>query len=530
MAVANPRGYTMRFARLLPVLALLVSGLQPALTAQETAPQARPRPVPPNPTESAIAPRRMERLTLDDAIRRALEKNYTIRITGLSAAASAADVTTALGKFDPILSATYTRRETENPQLINLGTGVRPPSTISESEDYDVNVSGLMPWGLTYTLGASTTNSRGTFNLFADEYSTFAGVSGRQPLLRDFGFGPTLASVRIAQTNRAISEWQFRQSVIDTITRVIFAYNELNLAQASLRSALRTRELAAQLLAENETRYRVGRSSEFDVTTARSRLAVREESILFNERRVRDAENLLKQLISDDRDPGILDYGFEIEPPATPPVVVADAATDFRVALDKRPDYQQAKLALRRAQINHRLARNQLLPTVDLVGSYGYAGADRDFDTSRRIVRDEDNRAYSYGVAISIPLTSTAERGRYRAAKLDRRAAELNLERLEQDILIDVGNAAGQIETTRKRVASARYARELSQLTLDAEEKRMRAGTGTTFFVSNEQSNLSAAEVAELRAQTDYLNAVAAYDQQLGITLEKLGIAIEPPR
>lgn len=519
----------MRPARFFLVLALSFAGLAPVLLAQDAAPP-RPRPVPPNPTESVVAPRRMERLTLDEAIRRALEKNYTIRISGLDAASTAADVTTALGKFDPILTGSYTRRESENPQLTSLTTGLRPPSTISESEDYELSLNGLMPWGLTYSLGASTTNSRGTFNLFADEFSTFAGISGRQPLLRDFGFGPTLASVRIAQTNRAISDWQFRQSVIDTVTRVIFAYNDLNLAQASLRSALRTRELAAQLLAENETRYRVGRSSEFDVTTARSRLAVREESILFNERRVRDAENTLKQLITDDRHPDLLGYGFEIEAPLTPPAVVADPATDFRLALEKRPDFQQARLALKRAQINHRLARNQLLPTVDLVGSYGYAGADRDFDTSRRIVRDEDNRAYSYGVAVSIPLTSTAERGRYRSAKFDRRSAELNLERLEQDILIDVGNAAGQIETTRKRVASARYARELSQLTLDAEEKRLRAGTGTTFFVSNEQSNLSSAEVAELRAQTDYLNAVAAYDQQLGITLEKLGINIDPPR
>ncbi|HYC69980.1 MAG TPA: TolC family protein [Opitutaceae bacterium] len=501
----------------------------PALAAQEPPPPAA-GPAPANPTEVALAPRRLERLTLEDAIRRALEKNYVIRIAGLDAASTAADVTTALGKFDPVLNASYTKRETEDPQLADPLTGIRPPATLNESDEYELTLNGLMPWGLTYSLGASTTNSRGTFNLFSDHYSTFAGVSGRQPLLRDFGFGPTLASIRIAQTNRSISDWQFRQSVIDTVTRVIFAYNELNLAKGSLRSSLRTRELAAQLLAQNEIRFRVGDSSEADVTTARARLAVREESILANERRVRDAENFLKQLISDERAPSVLDFGFDIEPPAAPPAIVADAATDFHIALEKRPDYQQAKLALKRAEIGHRLARNQLLPSVDLIGSYGYAGEDRDFYTSRRIVRAEDNRAYSYGVAVSIPLTSAAERGRYRAAKLDRRQAELNLERIEQDIVIRLGNAAGQIETARKRVETTRYARELAQLTLDAEEKKLRAGQGTTFFVSNEQSNLNQAELAELRAQTDYLNALATYDQQMGLTLEKLGIGIEPPR
>lgn len=516
----------MRPARLFLALTSLLFGLSPVLSAQ--VPAAKPRP--PEPTKSATAPRRLEKLTLDEAIRRALEKNYTIRISGFDAAASAADVTTALGKFDPTLNASFFRRESEDPQLADPLTGLRPPASISETDDYEVSIDGLLPWGLTYSLGASTTNSRGTFNLFADRYSTFAGVSGRQPLLRDFGFGPTLASIRIAQKNRAISEWQFRQSVIDTITRVIFAYNEVNLANATLRSSIRTRELAAQLLSENEARYRVGRVSEFDVTSARSRLAAREESILAAERRVRDAENLLKQLITDERTPELLQYGFDVEPPVPPPAFSPDPALDFRIALEKRPDYQQARLAVQRAEIGHRLARNQLLPRVDLVGSYGYAGLDGDFDTSRRMVRDEDNRSYSYGVAVSIPLTTTAERGRFRAARLDRRQAEVNLQRIEQEIVVRVGNAAGQIETARKRVETARYARELAQLTLDAEEKRLRAGTGTTFFVSTEQGNLSQAEVAELRAQTDYLNAVAEYDRQLGITLEKLGIFIDPPR
>jgi len=472
----------------------------------------------------------MERLTLADAIQRALAKNFTIRLSGFDAAISAAGVTTALGKFDPVLTGRFTKSEAENPQLLDLSTGLRPAATRSLTDDAQLSVDGLLPWGLSYSLGASRTNSRGTFNLFADSFSTFAGVSGRQPLLRDFGFGPTLASLRIAQRDRAISEWEFRQAVIDTVTRVTIAYHELNFARASRRSALRSRELAAALLQENETRFRVGRISEFDVTSARSRLASREENILIAERRVRDAENFLKQLITDERTPALLDYGLEIEPPLAPPSVPVDAATDFRLALEKRPDYQQARLFVERAAIGQRFARNQLLPRVDLVGSYGYVGLDRNEGTSRRMVRDEDHPAYSYGLAVSVPLSFTAERGRLRAARLDQRQAEANLQRVEQDIVVRVGNAAGQIETTRQRVASARYARELGQLTLEAEEKRLRAGTGTTFFVAQQQEIVSALEVSELRAQTDYLNAIADYDRQLGVTLEKLGLTLEVPR
>ena len=198
------------------------------------------------------------KLTLSDAIQRALAKNFAIKVEGFDAQIASARVTESLGKFDPVLSGTYTYSESNNPSLLDATTGLRPPAGFTQTNDYDVNVGGLLPWGLTYQLGATTTNTRGTFNSYTDNYLTFAGVSGRQPLLRNFGFGPTLASIRVAQVNRNISEWQFRQTLIDTVTQVIFAYHNLNFAYANYRSAVRSRDGAAQLLAENEKRFKTG--------------------------------------------------------------------------------------------------------------------------------------------------------------------------------------------------------------------------------------------------------------------------------
>jgi len=495
-------------------IALLISSLAALTAAAQSAP-AEP---------GAI------KISLDEAIQRALAKNFAIKVQGYDAAIARARVTESLGKFDPVLNGTYTYSENNQPALIDTNTGLRGPTTFTKTDDLDANIGGLLPWGMTYRLGATSANARGTFNAYADNYSTFGGVSGTQPLLRDFGFGPTLASIRIAQTNRGISEWAFRQAVIDTITRVIFTYNDLNFAYANQRSATRSRDLAAQLLDENEKRFRVGNTSQFDVTSARSRVASREEGILIAERQVRDTENALKQLISDDHSLALLDQRLEIEPPPPAPIVVVDAAADFHTALEKRPDYQQAKLLLRRSDINARLQRNQLLPRVDLVGSYGYNGYDTDLGTSRRQVRNKDYNAFSYGVVVSVPLTFTTERGRYRAAKLQQRQAETDLARIEQNIVVAVGDAAGQIETAQKRVQATRQARELAQTTLDAEVKRLRAGQSSTFFVSQQQEILSFAEVREAAAQSDYHKALADYDRQLGITLEKLNVSIEPPK
>ncbi|MBA3849231.1 MAG: hypothetical protein C0502_04455 [Opitutus sp.] len=478
--------------------------------------------------QSAPAAAPAEKLTLDEAIRRAVAKNFTIKSDSYDVAIAKARVLEQLGLFDPQITGRYTYGENETPGTTFTG-GVRD-FTVSKSDDYELALNGTMPWGLTYSLGATQSNARGTSNNFANSFSTFAGVSARQPLLRGFGFGATTAQIRIATTNRAISEWAFKQSVIDTITRVIFAYYDFNFAKGALRSALRSQEIAAQLVDENEKRFKVGSMSEYDVTSARARLANRAEGILNTRRLVREAENNLKALISDERSMHLHDWHIDIEPMHTLPVTVVDAALDFKESLIKRPDYQQALLNLKRARITHSYQRNQLLPRVDLVGSYGYSGLDADRATAQRLVRNEDFRSSSWGVQVTVPLTFTTERGRYRAAKFAARQAETDLQLSEQNIVVSVGNAAANIETTRQRVDAARAARELGQATLDAEQKRLRAGTGNTFFVVQQQEILAALEVAELRAEADYRKALAEYDRQLGITLEKLNIAVAPPK
>jgi outer membrane protein TolC len=118
-------------------------------------------------------------------------------------------------------------------------------------------------------------------------------------------------------------------------------------------------------------------------------------------------------------------------------------------------------------------------------------------------------------------------RGRARAAKLSLRQTEADLSRLEQDIAVAVTAAAGQIETTGQRVAATLNAYELAKQALDAEQKRFRAGTSTTFFVLQLQEQLSAVESGYYRALADQRRAIANYQRELGTTLAKYNIKLE---
>ena len=460
-------------------------------------------------------------LSLDEAIRLALTKNQTIKVQSFGRDIARANLLAAAGTFDPSLN--FRRTYSENGSPVSSNPLVK---SLTQTDDYSLTLDGIMPWGLSYSLGGSAQNQRGTYNGFRDTYSTFGGVTITQPLLRGFGFGANLYTVRVAKADRSISDWDYRQTVIDTITIVIFTYNNLEQARQNLRITTLSRNLAAQLLSENEKRFQVGSLSDADVTQARARVANREESILLAERAVQDVENQLRQLIGE-TDFTTVNPALELEPLAPATELIAQPAEDLKKAYDLRPDYQSARLGLVKRRAGDSLAHNQLLPRVDAVGSYGYNGLDSDFAASRRQVGNEDNRSYSAGVVVTVPLTFAAGRGKARAARLGLRQAEADLTRLEQDIAVAIANAAGQLETTRRRVAATRTAYELAKQALEAEVKRLRAGTSSTFFVLQLQENLADVEIRQVRALADQRRAVANYERELGTTLTRHNIALQ---
>jgi outer membrane protein TolC len=458
-------------------------------------------------------------LTLDDAIRLALERNPALKVSQFSPQIARANVLAAYGAFDPAI--TFERSYTESE-----AAGALLSRPLSQTDDYALALGGLTPWGARYSLEASARRTHGPTTGFVDSFTTFGGLRVTQPLLRGFGFGTTLASLRIAKADRGIADWQYRQVVIDTVTSVVYAYNNLLQARENLRIAQLSRDLAMETLRQNVARNRVGALSDADVIQARSTAASRDDSILIAEQAARDRENELRQLVGETR---FFIAGGQLEidvlPPASP--ISVDVAADLKRAYDLRPDFQAARLGIVRRQASHAQAKNQLLPTVNFVGVYGYNGVDRDFATARRQVRGEDARAYSAGVEVSIPLTFAEGRGRARAAQLALRQSEADLSRLQTDIAVDITSAAGQLETTRKRVETNRTALELARQSLDAEQKKINAGTGSTFLVLQAQGILVQVERNYVAALADERRARASYEREIGATLELRHIKLD---
>ena len=462
-------------------------------------------------------------LSLDDAIRMALAKNFSIEVTRFTPKIARERVTSALGRFDPNFSVRWDSSEDTRRDFF-LGARHVSQTSILQGDSLSAGIAGLTPWGLQYDSTIATRLRSGTDNHFDENFTSEVSIGLTQPLLRDAGPAVNLTSVRLARNNVLVSEWQLRQRAIDVLTETVRVYNELHLAHENLEVAERSRALARQTLNDNIKRAEIGVMSPLNITTARAEVASREEAVIVAQRDVKDNENFLKQLVTADLAP-MLAVKVEIEPPPSP-AFRADVGAGIGEALENRPDYRQGILDLERRHITLTFQKNQTLPRLDLTGSLNLLGFDNDAGTSLDRVGRRDQTSWTAGAIFSVPIPNRDARGAENAARFSAAQGLVDLQRIEQQIVVDVDNASGQIVTARERIASTAEASKLAQESLDAGEERLRAGTGTTFEVLELQKRLVEAQFAQLRARADYNKAVNTYHSKTGVTLRVYRVSI----
>lgn len=461
-------------------------------------------------------------LTLPRAIAMALARNYTIRIDAFGPKIAQERVKEALGAFDPTVTARAQRSENNNPQLlsptIDAGGAGR-----SVNDTFNADVRQLTPLGSIISLGASTERFSGSGD---EQYSSFAGLTITQPLLRDFGPGAALGPVRLARKDREVARWTFRQTLTDIITETAQAYEDAYFARENLGVTERSRDLASRLLADNTERVKLGVLTPLDISVARSQLAAREEAIINARQSLRELENALKLRVSDALE-RFLSVRLNIAPPAERDPGRLDFNVDLPHAFAWRPDYRQRRLDLDRRQITLVFDRNQASARLDLSASLGSNGLSRTVGESLGEAFAGENLAASAGLNLTIPIPNRAGRARVEASQLGIAQALVGLKRLEQQIIVLLDNAAGAVRSGRARITASAEALRLARESLDAENRKLAEGTSTSFVVLQLQNDLAAAESAALRARTDYHKAVAAYERESGRTLDVQRVKVE---
>jgi len=460
-------------------------------------------------------------LTLRECIERTLENNLEIRSQRINPTIGTWGVVGAQGVYDPVLAGSLNYQDSVTPE--DPGFSALKERTMTPN----LGLSGKLPTGATYDFAANETRLSGNINTnFAFLYTGQAGVSATQPLLKNFGFGVNAAFIRIARENKTIAVQNFVQFVMSKISAVSTAYYELIFSIENHKTAVENRELAQELLDQNRKREQVGTMSPLDVIQAEAGVAESEQNVILTARTIKDNENTLKRLICQQ----VTEFrGVSLVPVDQPLVqmVALDVGESTRTALQMRADYLSTLHALESQNITVQFNRNQLWPQIDLTGSYAFNGRGHTSGDFNDNLASGDSPVWGVGVVASFPLGNRQARSNYHIAKLDADQALLTLKSLEQDIVVQVDNAVGHVETNLKSVEAARAATRLAEESLDAEKKKLLAGTSTTFLVLQAQTQLATARSAESRAEADYGESLVNLDLVEGTILQKNNIVLD---
>ena len=452
-------------------------------------------------------------LSLSDAIDLAIAKNLDVQVQRHGPIIARLDLQAATESYyvpQPDLSLSLNHVATAT------ALGSKPSGTETEATLIP-GLSGFLPSGASYRLDLNLKRSGLPRN---ESFSDSWGISMVQPLLRDRATDPGRAQILIARKGVQSAEISLIGQIMQTVFSVEQSYNNLLAAIENLKVSEKSVELAERTLADNKKRVEAGAMAILDEKEAESQVATSKADLFASQQRLAAQQNALKNLLTDDY-ASLHDVSLAPSQSLAAQAQSYDLQESWRKGLTQKPELQLARLALDQRDISLRLNRNQLLPRLDFLASYGIAGSDASFDNAMdRALRDE-NSSYSYGIRLRFPLGNSAAKDRYKLAQEQLEQQILQLKKLEQQVMVQIDDAIKQAQTSYQRVGATRQAREFAETALDAEQKKLENGKSTSFFVLQLQQRLTAARVAEVSALSEYNNALAQLAFREGSTLAR---------
>ncbi len=477
-------------------------------------------------------------LSLPDAIRLALGHNVDLKIERLTAERSKRDRIIADAAFDPLFRTSYTMARFRQPSVSFLDFG-EATSTITvnpfENDSFDLGISGLLSTGTSYSITAQTNrsdNPDSTLFSFNPRYSSGVRIQLTQPLLRGLGEEAVLADVRIAARNAEISSLELERRVEDILVVVANAYWDLLYARKDLEVKEQGLLEATDLLDINRRKLQVGSGTEIDVIDAEANIETQKAGIIDARNALDNAQDsLLDQINAPDyrlgRDnPLFIDV--EIVPTTEPAFedLELSLADSVDTALDERVELRQSRLTIENAEDLYDRASNDLLPSLDLIGSWTNSGLEDGFSGTWRELSGGTYYDWSVGLVFEIPIGNRAARERRSQADIDRSSAQLDRERTVNSIVLGVTQAVRNVRSAQQRVLTTRAATRLRSEQLDSEKRRLERGLSTSYQVLQTQNDLLEAQTTEVESVVLLLKAITAYRKQTGEVLGIFGIEL----
>lgn len=473
---------------------------------------------------AAGAQDRVLKIGMVDCIAYALKSNSEIKVERISPQLKKDDVKIAYGPFEPTLTAEATLADnTEIASSILQGAGK------FNSQDIKLNagISGKLVTGTEYSLDFLNERykSDSTYQIFNPYYTAEPKITITQPLFKGAGVLVNKADILIAK-NSELQSWEtFKNTAINTISSVKNTYYKF----VFFTDAYVIEELSLQriekLLEINRARYAKGLVSSVDILETEAEVAQKQRILLAAESQMRKSEDELKLITNLVDDPEVWNAKVELIDKPAFIVQKADLVKSVGLAFDNRPDYKSAKIDLENRDIKIKTAKNALLPTIDLTGSFGLNGLGANYSKALQKVNG-DYPDWSAGVKFSVPW-GEADRAKYNQRQLEKAQALAAFKRLEQNIIFDVRDRVREVNIQARQVETAKLYQDKEQENFEAQKERYAAGQVSTHDMLDYQDRLSRAQLGYLEALVAYNVALINLDKSEGLTLAKNDVKLE---
>ncbi len=519
---------------------------------------------------------RQRPLGLREALSMALENNKDIEVARENVRIAEFDLLGAQGSYDPRLNFSSFYERIENP-ISSFLSGGQNGSTIQSDYAGNVRLEGQSPVGggnyrLDFSSSRFTTNNE--FVALNPQYPSSLSFTYMQPLWRGLKIDQSRRQIQIARKNLSLTDAQFRERAIDTITNVQRAYWDLVFALRSLQVQRDAVTVAQTQLTHNKRLVQEGSLAPIDIVAAEAQISTYEQGVFSALEEVSRAENNLKHLIAENQSAPLWAEAIVPTDPVDLQVPVVSLPDALQTAMQNRPELAQSNVVKEINEIDQRFYKDQTKPGVDLVGTYGVNGLAgavstagvNPFTASSVQVRQRVDQLselagleplpivppqtfspdllggygaslqnllanrygnFRVGVQISLPFRNRTAEAQLGRSLVEGERIATQREQLEQAIQVDVRNALQSMRSAESRLRAAVATREANEQQFASEQRKLDAGQSTTFLVLERQTALTTARGLELKAQTDLNKAIADLQRATGNALSVNSIVVK---
>ncbi len=459
----------------------------------------------------------------------------------------------ALPIYDPTLTGSLGWNHTSTPQTNPVITGANV--LVSKVTNGTAGITqGFSPGTeISANFTSNTQNSNSLRNVLNPYNNSSFGLTLTQPLLRGFGGGVNRRFIRIAQNNRKVNDLVFRQQVMDTVAGVVRLYYDLVSLDQDVRVKQATLALAQKLYNDDKLQVDQGTLAPIELVRAQALIAAGRQDLANSEGLEREQELIIKSVLTrrGTADPAIRDARVvAISPVPEPAQMPVEPVQDLvSAAFQNRPDLAAANVQLSNAQISLQGSRNALLPDLSVVANasnsglagtvnpnaQGFGGPPTPpspailggFGTALGEIFRRNYPTYGVGLQLTLPLRNRVAQADYARDMLQLRQTEINRQRLENSVRLEVEDALISLQRSRVSYNAAVESRRYQEQSLAAEQERFAVGLSTTFLIIQYQSQVAQARSTEVVARGAYAKALVQLQNAVGRILDAYNISVD---